>query len=123
MSLPVSWHMTAKAVANMAAGKRRLANRRGLAYALLNSAAALIAASRGVTLDLERVRIDTGSCCERVLRATGSLGSVGGGSTGGQGVFIGVSVCFTLGQALSSGDPGVPVLDACWSRSTAFARR
>ena len=117
MSLPVSWHMTAKAVANMAAGKRRLASRRELAYALLNSAAALIAASRGVTLDLERVRIDTGSCCERVLRATGSLVSVGGGSAGGQGV------CSTLGQALSSGDPGVPVLDACWSRSTAFARR
>ena len=123
MSLPVSWHMTAKAVANMAAGKRRPANRRGSAYALLNSAAALIAASRGVTFDLERVRIDTGSCCERVLRATGLLGSVGGGSAGGQGVFVGASVCSTLGQALSSGDLGVPVLVACWSRSIACARR
>ena len=123
MSLPVSWHMTAKAVVNMAAGKRRLANRCGLAYALLNSAAALIAASRGVTLDLERVCIDTGSCCERVLRATGSLGSVGGGSTGRQGVFVGASVCSTLGQALSLGDLGVPMLVAYSSRSIARVRR
>ena len=61
MSFPVSWHMTAKAVANMADGKRRLANRRGSAYALSNSAAAVKAASRGVTFVLERVRLDTGS--------------------------------------------------------------
>ena len=115
--------MTAKAVENMAAGKRWPANRCGSAYALLNSAAALIAALRGVTFVLERVRINIGSCCKRVLRATGLLASVDGGGTGGQGVSAGASVYSTLGQALSSGDPDVPGLVACWSRSTAFSRR
>ena len=80
--------MTANAVANMAAGKRRLASRRGLAYAESNSAAAVKAASSGVASDLERVRIATGStgvCFERVLLATGCTGAVGGGAGVGAG--------------------------------------
>ena len=84
MSLPVSLHMTANAVANMAEGKRRLASRRGLAYTELNSAAAVRAASRGVAPDLERVRIATGACCERVLLAMGCTGAAGGGGGGGE---------------------------------------
>ena len=84
--------MTANAVANMAAGKRRLASRRGLAYAESNSAAAVKAASSGVACDLERVRIATGSTgayFERVLLATGCTGAVdfgaGVGAGGGAG--------------------------------------
>ena len=114
MSLPVSLHITANAVANMAAGKRRLASRRGLAYTELNSAAAVKAASRGVAAVLERVRIATGSCCERVLLATGcTVGTgvgvgLGGGGGGGAGAVsaVGAAGCCTLGCAFSTVNAG-----------------
>ena len=81
ISLPVSLHMTASAVANMAEGKRQLASRLGLAYAASNSAAAVKAALGGVGPVLERVRVSTAACCERVLLATGCEAVGGGGGT------------------------------------------
>ena len=100
--------MTASAVANMAEGKRRLASRRGLAYAESNSAAAVKAALSGVTSDRERVRIATGStgvCFDRVLLATGCSGAVGVGAGAGFGAGGGAGaagVGCTLGRALSN---------------------
>ena len=100
--------MTAKAVVNMAAEKRRLANNLRLACAGSNSAAAVNAASRDLAPDLERNRITTGTCCERVLLATGCTGAVGVGGGGGTvaGSALGAASCCTLSCEFSAIDAG-----------------
>ena len=131
------------AVANMAAGKRRLASRRGLAYAISNSAAAVKAASRGVAAARERVRVATGAWCacwERVRLATGSTAAGGGDGcdetvAGREGVGAGASllarcsdgagVDCTLGRALSDVDSAALESVArcvCWVRTCSIVR-
>ena len=106
----------------MAAGKRRLANRLGLACTGSNSAAAVKAASRGVTPDLDRVLIATGTCCERVLLAMGCTGAAGFGGGGGAVAdsAVGATGCCTLGCTFSAGDAGgvgAAVDCACFPRA------